>query len=126
MMNSQKPSVGEPMNWQLQAWTQLQASTLMAFTLYGVRGATWGDTVTGGAPVWLGASIGPLQCATLSSRRARETVPAGPATSGRLGEFRGRSRVPAPPGGRSRRRPRAPGTRTLGRAPRRGRRSTPG
>src|SRR3954468_10180576 len=111
MMNSQKPSVGEPMNWQLQAWTQLQASTLMARTLYGVRRATWGDTVTDGAPVWLRVSIGPLQCATLSSRRARETVQAAPATAARRGGLRGGTLAPAVPGGRSRRRPRAPGTR---------------
>src|SRR3954465_2176372 len=108
MMNSQNPSVGEPMNWQLQAWTQLQASTLMARTLYGVRRATWGDAVTYGPPVRLLGSIGPLQCATLTPRRARETVPPAPATSDRSGGFPDRSHVPAIPGGRSRRRPRAP------------------
>src|SRR3954451_444200 len=117
MRTPQNPSVGEPMNWQLQAWTQLQASTLMARTLYGVRRATWGDAVTYGPPVRLLVSIGPLQCATLSSRRARETVPPAPATSERTGGFRGRDHVPAIPGGRSRRRPLAPGTRIPGRAP---------
>src|SRR3954451_16625547 len=99
MRTPQNPRVGEPMNWQLQAWTELQASTLMALTLYGVRGATWGDTVTDGDPVGLRVSIGPLQCATLSSRRARETVQAAPATSDRSGGFRGRSHAPAIPGG---------------------------